>query len=47
MPTPPSQWTLRTKLLASVLALFTVVMLATSALTVLKTRNYLTTQLAQ
>jgi len=46
-PTPPSQWTLRTKLLASVLALFTVVMLATSALTVLKTRNYLTTQLAQ
>ena len=47
MPTPPSQWTLRSKLLASVLALFTVVMLATSALTVLKTRNYLTTQLAQ
>ena len=27
--TPPSRWTLRTKLLASVLALFTVVMLAT------------------
>ena len=47
MPTPPSQWTLRAKLLASVLALFTVVMLATSALTVLKTRNYLTTQLVQ
>jgi len=46
MPTSPSHWTLRAKLLASVLALFTVVMLATSALTVLQTRNYLTTQLA-
>ncbi len=44
--TRPSQWTLRTKLLASVLALFTVVMLATSALTVLMTRSYLTTRLA-
>ena len=42
----PSHWTLRTKLLASVLALFTVVMLATSALTVLVTRSYLTAQLA-
>jgi two-component system OmpR family sensor kinase len=45
MPPSPSQWTLRTKLLASVLALFTVVMLVTSALTVLETRRYLTTQL--
>jgi two-component system OmpR family sensor kinase len=43
----PSRWTLRAKLLASVLALFTVVMLATSALTVLETRRYLTSQLAQ
>jgi two-component system OmpR family sensor kinase len=42
----PSHWTLRAKLLASVLALFTVVMLATSALTVLETRRYLTEQLA-
>ncbi len=42
MPPPPSQWTLRAKLLASVLALFTVVMLATSALTVLETQRYLT-----
>ena len=42
MPTAPSRWTLRTKLLASVLALFAVVMLATSALTVLVTRSYLT-----
>ncbi len=42
----PSRWTLRAKLLASVLALFTVVMLATSALTVLETRRYLTGQLA-
>ncbi len=46
MPTAPSRWTLRTKLLASVLVLFTVVMLATSALTVLMTRSYLTAQLA-
>ena len=45
MPPPPSQWTLRSKLLASVLALFTVVMLVTSALTVLETRRYLTQQL--
>ena len=45
MPPRPSHWTLRAKLLASVLALFTVVMLATSALTVLQTRNYLTDQL--
>ncbi|MFL6079234.1 MAG: ATP-binding protein [Ornithinibacter sp.] len=45
MPPPPSQWTLRAKLLASVLALFTVVMLATSALTVLETQRYLTKQL--
>ena len=43
----PSRWTLRSKLLASVLALFTVVMLATSALTVLEIRRYLTAQLAQ
>ena len=47
MPTPPSRWTLRTKLLASVLALFTVVMLATSALTVLETQRYLTAQLVK
>ena len=47
MPHPPSRWTLRTKLLASVLALFTVVMLATSALTVLETRRYLEIQLAE
>ena len=47
MPTSPSHWTLRAKLLASVLALFTVVMLATSALTVVMTRNYLTTQLGK
>ena len=47
MPTSPSHWTLRAKLLASVLALFTVVMLATSALTVLMTRSYLTTQLGK
>ncbi len=47
MPHPPSRWTLRTKLLASVLALFTIVMLATSALTVLETRRYLETQLAR
>ncbi len=45
MPPPPSQWTLRAKLLASVLALFTVVMLVTSALTVLETRRYLTQQI--
>ena len=44
---PLSRWTLRTKLLAGVLALFTVVMLATSALTVLETRRYLDAQLAQ
>jgi two-component system, OmpR family, sensor kinase len=43
----PSGWTLRTKLLAAVLALFTVVMLATSALTVLETRRYLDSQLTQ
>ena len=47
MPIAPSHWTLRAKLLASVLALFTVVMLATSALTVLETRRYLETQLAE
>ncbi|HYN68336.1 MAG TPA: ATP-binding protein [Ornithinibacter sp.] len=45
MPTSPARWTLRTKLLASVLAMFTVVMLATSALTVFETRRYLTAQL--
>ncbi|MGG5259217.1 ATP-binding protein [Phycicoccus avicenniae] len=43
----PSRWTLRTQLLAAVLALFTVVMLATSALTVLETRRYLDGQLTQ
>ena len=45
MPPPPSRWTLRTKLLASVLVLFVLVMLATSALTVLETRRYLEAQL--
>ncbi|MBM6401578.1 sensor histidine kinase [Phycicoccus sonneratiae] len=44
---PPSRWTLRTQLLVAVLALFTVVMLATSALTVLETRRYLDSQLGQ
>jgi two-component system OmpR family sensor kinase len=47
MPTSPSHWTLRAKLLASVLALFTVVMLATSALTIVATQRYLTQQLEQ
>ena len=47
MPPPPSQWTLRAKLLASVLALFTVVMLVTSALTILETQRYLAQQLTQ
>ncbi|WP_299444197.1 cell wall metabolism sensor histidine kinase WalK [uncultured Phycicoccus sp.] len=46
-PPGPSHWTLRAKLLASVLALFTVVMLATSALTVLETRRYLEARLTQ
>ncbi len=45
MPPPPSRWTLRTKLLASVLVLFVLVMLTTSALTVLETRRYLEAQL--
>jgi two-component system, OmpR family, sensor kinase len=43
----PARWTLRAKLLASVLVLFTVVMLGTSALTVIETRRYLTAQLAR
>ncbi|HMM97288.1 ATP-binding protein [Phycicoccus sp.] len=43
----PSRWTLRTKLLAGVLVLFLVVMLATSALTVLETRRYLDAQLTK
>ena len=43
----PSRWTLRTKLLAGVLVLFTIVMLATSALTVVETRRYLDAQLAK
>jgi two-component system OmpR family sensor kinase len=47
MPPPPSQWTLRTKLLVSLLTLFTVVLLATSALTVLETQRYLTAQLTE
>ena len=47
MPSSPSRWTLRTKLLASVLALFSLVMLATSALTVLETRRYLEAQLVE
>ncbi len=44
--TRPSTWTLRSKLVAGMLALFAVVMPATGALTVLATRQYLTTQLA-
>ncbi len=47
MPPHPSRWTLRAKLLASVLTLFIFVMLATSALTVLETRRYLTERLAE
>ena len=41
MPSHPSRWTLRATLLASMLALFSVVMRATGALTVLETRRYL------
>ncbi|GAA4390976.1 HAMP domain-containing sensor histidine kinase [Ornithinibacter aureus] len=41
MPSPPSRWTLRSKLLASMLALFSVIMLATGALTLLETQRYL------
>lgn len=41
MPSPPSRWTLRAKLLASMLALFSVIMLATGALTLLETQRYL------
>ena len=41
MPSPPSRWTLQAKLLASVLALFSVIMLATGALTLLETQRYL------
>ncbi len=44
--TRPSTWTLRSKLVAGMLALFGVVMPATGALTVLATRQYLTTQLS-
>ena len=47
MPPPPSRWTLRTKLLASVLVLFTLVMVATGALTVLETRRQLDGQLTR
>jgi two-component system OmpR family sensor kinase len=47
MPAPPSRWTLRTKLLASVIVLFTLVMVATGALTVLRTRGYLDEQLTR
>ncbi|WP_030526989.1 HAMP domain-containing histidine kinase [Phycicoccus jejuensis] len=43
----PSRWTLRAQLLAGVLVLFTLVMLATSALTVVETRRYLDGQLSQ
>ncbi len=46
-PPPPSRWTLRTKLLASVLVLFTLVMVATGALTVLETRRQLDGQLTR
>ena len=41
MPSPPSRWTLRSKLLASMLALFSVIMLATGTLTLLETQRYL------
>src|SRR5580765_867780 len=43
----PAGWTLRAKIVASVVALFTVVMLGTGAATVLLTRDYLTTKLTQ
>ena len=46
-PPPPSRWTLRTKLLASVLVLFTLVMVATGAVTVLETRRNLDGQLTR
>ncbi|NHA70195.1 sensor histidine kinase [Phycicoccus flavus] len=42
----PSRWTLRSKLLAGILALFLLVMFATSALTVFETRRYLDSQLS-
>ncbi|HYN29079.1 MAG TPA: ATP-binding protein [Dermatophilaceae bacterium] len=44
-PARPSAWTLRTKLVASVVALFLGVMLLTGALTVLASRAYLTAAL--
>jgi two-component system, OmpR family, sensor kinase len=47
MPPPPSRWTLRAKLVAAVLAMFTLVMLGTSAFTVAETRRYLDGQLVQ
>ena len=47
MPSPPSRWTLRARLLASVLALFTLVMVATGAVTVLGTGSYLEGELVR
>ena len=47
MPHPFSRWTLRAKLLASVLSLLAITMLATGALTVVETQRYLERQLSQ
>ncbi|MFQ6171284.1 sensor histidine kinase [Oryzobacter sp. R7] len=46
MPHPVSRWTLRTKLLASVLSLLALTMLAVGALTLVFTQQYLERQLA-
>ncbi|WP_377645434.1 ATP-binding protein [Oryzobacter terrae] len=47
MPHPVSRWTLRAKLLASVLTLLAITMLATGALTLVFTQQYLEKQLAE
>ena len=47
MPHPVSRWTLRAKLLASVLTLLALTMLATGALTLVFTQQYLEKQLAE
>jgi two-component system OmpR family sensor kinase len=44
-PAPPSAWTLRTKLVASMVVLFLTIMLGTGAITILASRAYLTGQL--
>jgi two-component system OmpR family sensor kinase len=46
MPHPVSRWTLRAKLLASVLSLLAITMLAVGAVTLVTTRQYLENQLA-